>query len=97
MAQVAQRLQELATFEPLGARCFDEWSMLTPDLYDLSGDRRALIAAKYEGKDRNIVNPDDVHLVSAFSSDWVFVCSSTPWKLARDSGESASPAGNSSS
>jgi len=97
VADKRHRAVELVTFEPIRARCFDEWSMRTVDLYDLPGDRRALMAAKYEGKDGSIVIPDDVHLVHAFLSDAMFVCSSTPWKLVRDSGESASTAGNSSS
>jgi len=53
VADKRHRAVELVTFEPIRARCFDEWSMRTVDLYDLPGDRRALMAAKYEGKDRS--------------------------------------------
>ena len=72
---------ELVTFQRIGARCFDEWSMRTVDLYDLPGDRRALMAAKYGGTDGVVAIPDDEYLVHAFLLDAKFVCSSTPWKL----------------
>ncbi|MCW9079418.1 MAG: BLUF domain-containing protein [Gammaproteobacteria bacterium] len=87
---------ELVTFQPIGARCFDEWSMRTVDLYDLPGDRRALMAAKYGGKDGVIAMPDDEHLVHAFLLDARFVCSSTPWKLSDGSDQSAPSAERSS-
>jgi hypothetical protein len=87
---------ELVTFQPIGARCFDEWSMRTVDLYDLPGDRRALMAAKYGGKDGVIAMPDDEHLVHAFLLDARFVCSSTPWKLPDGSDQSAPSAERSS-
>ena len=87
---------ELVTFQPIGARCFDEWSMRTVDLYDLPGDRRALMAAKYGGKDGVIAMPDDEHLVHAFLLDARFVCSSTPWKLSDGSDQSALSAERSS-
>ncbi len=87
---------ELVPFQPIGARCFDEWSMRTVDLYDLPGDRRALMAAKYGGKDGVIAMPDDEHLVHAFLLDARFVCSSTPWKLSDGSDQSAPSAERSS-
>ena len=87
---------ELVTFQPIGARCFDEWSMRTVDLYDLPGDRRALMAAKYGEKDGVIAMPDDEHLVHAFLLDARFVCSSTPWKLSDGSDQSAPSAERSS-
>ena len=87
---------ELLTFQPIGVRCFDEWSMRSVDLYDLPGDRRALMAAKYGGTDGVIAIPDDEHLVHAFLLDAQFVCSSTPWKLTDGSDESAPSAGSSS-
>jgi hypothetical protein len=87
---------ELVTFQPIGVRCFDEWSMRTVDLYDLPGDRRALMLAKYGGKDGVIAIPDDEYLVHAFLLDAKFVCSSTPWKLTEGSDESAPSAERSS-
>jgi hypothetical protein len=87
IADKRHREVELVTFQPIDGRCFDQWSMRTVDLYDLPGDRRALMAAKYGGKDGVIAIPDDVHLVHAFLLDAKFVCSSTPWKLGSDSGE----------
>ncbi|MBT8430170.1 MAG: BLUF domain-containing protein, partial [Gammaproteobacteria bacterium] len=87
---------ELVTFQPIGGRYFDEWSMRTVDLYDLPGDKRALMVAKYGGKEGHIAIPDDEHLVHAFLLDAKFVCSSTPWKPTDGSVESA-PSGKSSS
>ena len=78
---------ELVTFQPIGVRCFDEWSMRTVDLYDLPGDRRAIMTAKYGGKDGVIAVPEDTNLVHAFLLDAKFVCSSTPWKLGSASDE----------
>lgn len=89
IADKRHRALELVTFQPIGGRCFAEWSMRTVDLYDLAGDRRALMAAKYGGKDGVIAVPDDVHLVHAFLLDAKFVCSSTPWRLTE---RSAAPA-----
>jgi hypothetical protein len=66
--------------------------MRTVDLYDLPGDRRALMAAKYGGKDGVIAIPDDEYLVHAFLLDAKFVCSSTPWKLTDDADGSVPPA-----
>jgi hypothetical protein len=87
---------ELVTFQPIGVRCFDEWSMRTVDLYDLPGDRRGLMAAKYAGKDGVIAIPGDEHLVHAFLLDAKFVCSSTPWRLTDGSDQSAPSAEHSS-
>jgi len=89
IADKRHRAVELVTFQSIGGRCFDEWSMRTVDLYDLPGDRRALMAAKYGGKDGVIAIPDDAHLVHAFLLDAKFVCSSTPWKVTEGSDESA--------
>jgi hypothetical protein len=87
---------ELVTFQPIGVRCFDEWSMRTVDLYDLPGDRRGLMAAKYAGEDGVIAIPDDEHLVHAFLLDAKFVCSSTPWRLTEGWDQSAPSAESSS-
>lgn len=81
IADKRHRAVELVTFQPIAGRCFDEWSMRTVDLYDLPGDKRALMAAKYGGKDGVITVPDDEYLIHAFLLDAKFVCSSTPWKL----------------
>lgn len=96
IADERHRAVELVTFQPIGGRCFEEWSMRTVDLYDLPGERRALMAAKYGGKDGVIAVSDDVHLVHAFLLDAKFVCSSTPWKLTDRPEESALSAGRAS-
>jgi hypothetical protein len=64
--------------------------MRAVDLYDLPGEKRALMAAKYEGKDGMILVPDDETLVTAFLLDAKFVCSSSPWQTGGDS-ENAIP------
>jgi hypothetical protein len=95
IADKRHRAVELVTFQPIGGRSFDAWSMRTVDLYDLPGDRRGLMAAKYAGKDGVIAIPDDEYLVHAFLLDAKFVCSSTPWKRTDGSDKSA-PAAKSS-
>lgn len=58
--------------------------MRAVDLYDLPGEKRALMAAKYEGKDGMIIVPDDEAIVTAFLLDARFVCSSSPWQTSND-------------
>ena len=42
------------------------------------------MAAKYAGKDGNILVPTDVHLIYAFLFDAKHLCLSEPWSLAVD-------------
>jgi len=78
-ADKRHRRLELVTFEPAASRLFDEWGMRLVDLYDLPGDKRALMAAKYANDNGEIAIPDDPHLVYAFLLDAKHVCVSTPW------------------
>lgn len=78
------RAVELLSVQPVGQRLFEDWSMRAVDLYDLPGEKRALMAAKYEGKDGMILVPDEEILLNAFLLDARFVCSSSPWQ--RDNG-----------
>lgn len=78
------RRLELITFEPAPSRLFDEWAMRLVDLYDLPGEKRALMAAKYAGAKGEITVPSDPHLVYAFLLDAKHVCVSAPWNT-RDS------------
>lgn len=73
------RRLELITFEPAASRLFDEWGMRLVDLYDLPGDKRALMATKYAGDNGEICIPDDPHLVYAFLLDAKHICISAPW------------------
>lgn len=73
------RRLELITFEPASSRLFDEWGMRLVDLYDLPGEKRALMAAKYAGENGEICVPGDPHLVYAFLLDAKHVCVSAPW------------------
>lgn len=84
------RAVELLSFRPVGERLFDDWSMRAVDLYDLPGEKRALMAAKYQGKEGMILVPDDEILVNNFLLDARFVCSSSPWRTDGDS-ENAAP------
>jgi len=84
------RAVELLSVRAVDRRLFEGWSMRAVDLYDLPGEKRALMAAKYEGKDGMILVPDDEPLVSAFLLDAKFVCSSSPWQTGGDS-ENAIP------
>jgi hypothetical protein len=58
--------------------------MRAVDLYDLPGEKRALMDAKFEGKDGMILAPDDETLFSPFLLDARF-CSSAPWQTVSDS------------
>ena len=79
------RSVELLSVRAVDKRLFKDWSMRAVDLYDLPGEKRALMAAKYEGKDGMILVPDDEILVNAFLLDARFICSSSPWQTGRDS------------
>ena len=89
------RRLELITFEPTASRLFDEWGMRIVDLYDLPGEKRALIADKYAGDKGEICVPGDPNLVHAFLLDAKYVCVSAPWttpdsNAASDMGKKAS-------
>ena len=73
------RRLELITFEPAAARLFDEWGMRLVDLYDLPGEKRAVMAAKYADNKGEICVPGDPHLVYEFLLDAKHVCVSAPW------------------
>ena len=78
------RAVELLSVQAVVGRLFRDWSMRAVDLYDLPGEKRALMAAKYEGKDGMIFVPDEEVLVTAFLLDAKFVCSSSPWQRGSD-------------
>ena len=89
------RRLELITFEPKVSRLFDEWGMRLVDLYDLPGEKRALMAAKYAGENGEIGVPGDQHLVYAFLLDAKHACVSAPWSTpdsmsSSDTGKKAS-------
>ena len=78
-ADKRHRRLELITFEPAASRLFDEWGMRLVDLYDLPGEKRALMVAKYADENGEICVPGDPHLVYAFLLDAKHVCVSAPW------------------
>jgi hypothetical protein len=73
-------LVELITVEPTDERYFRDWNMRLLDLYDLPGEKRAVLAAKYQGQDGGIVIPPDVHSIYALLFDARHLCLSTPWQ-----------------
>lgn len=74
------RQVELVSFELTASCLFDEWGMRLVDLYDLPGEKRALMATKYANEKGEIVVPSDPYLVCAFLLDAKYSCSSAPWK-----------------
>jgi hypothetical protein len=71
---------ELVTFEPMeNAAYFDDWNMRLVDLYDVPGQSRDLLAAKYSHKDGVIRIPERLHEVYALLLDARLICRSAPW------------------
>ena len=60
------------------------------DLYDLPGDKRALMAAKYADENGEICVPREQHLVYAFLLDAKHVCVNAPWNTHESSSASTS-------
>ncbi len=81
------RSLELIAVEPAASRLFDEWAMRLVDLYDLTGEKRALMAAKYGGEDGQIRIPGDPHLVYSLLLDAKHVCLSAPWNAHRSASD----------
>ena len=80
MADKRHRQVQLVSFELGVERGFDDWNMRLVDLYDLPGDQRALMAAKYPAKGGDIAVPSETHLVYAFMLDARYICRSVPNK-----------------
>ena len=69
----------LITFQPVVERCFEDWTMRLVDLFDLPGEKRALMQSKYRQDHDDILLPTEVHEVHAFLLDARYVCLSSPW------------------
>ena len=69
----------LISFQPVVERCFEDWTMRLVDLFDLPGEKRALMQSKYRHDQDDILLPTDVHEVHAFLLDARYVCLSSPW------------------
>ena len=78
MADKRHRQVQLVSFESGVERGFDDWNMRLVDLYDLPGDQRALMAAKYPAKGGDISVPSETHLIHAFMLDAKYICRSVP-------------------
>ena len=78
------RAVELVTYESRVQPLFTEWSMRLVDLYDLPGEKRALMAEKYGDGKGGVRVPAELQRVYALLFDAQHICSNTPWRLATD-------------
>jgi hypothetical protein len=83
------RAVTLLSFEPTAERSFDDWALRLIDLYDLPGDKRRLMTAKYRLADGSVVVPGEIHRVHALLLDARFLCLSAPWKAPGEGGSAA--------
>jgi hypothetical protein len=72
---------ELRSFEPAATPLFSDWHMRLVDLYDLPGERRALMAEKYGDRGMRIRVPGALQRLYAFLFDAQHICTTTPWHL----------------
>ncbi len=82
----------LVSFQAVVERCFEDWTMRLVDLFDLPGEKRALMQSKYSQDKDDIVLPTEVHEVHAFLLDARYVCLSSPWSAPAGGGGGALPA-----
>jgi hypothetical protein len=75
---------QLVSFESGVERGFDDWNMRLVDLYDLPGEQRALMAAKYPAKGGDIAVPSETYLIHAFMLDARYICRSVPSRAGVD-------------
>lgn len=84
MASIARdkrhRMVELISFQQVAQRNFDAWNMRLIDLYDLSGDNRSYMTAKYGKDGEDLTIPDDEQLLHALLIDARYLCLSMPWE-----------------
>lgn len=84
MADKRHRQVQLVSFESGVERGFDDWNMRLVDLYDLPGEQRALMAAKYPAKGGDIAVPSETYLIHAFMLDARYICRSVPSRAGVD-------------
>ena len=84
MADKRHRQVQLVSFESGVERGFDDWNMRLVDLYDLPGEQRALMAAKYPAKGGDIAVPSETYLIHAFMLDAKYICRSVPSRAGVD-------------
>jgi hypothetical protein len=70
---------ELIEFRASAESMFEEWSMRLVDLYDLPGEKRALLMDKYEHADGDIFIPKQSARVISLLLDARAICLTTPW------------------
>jgi hypothetical protein len=71
---------ELITFEEIGPRYFDDWSMSLVDLFDLPAYPRRQLAAKYPTENGIVQLPERLHEVYALLLDARHLCVGRPWE-----------------
>lgn len=70
---------ELLSFEQIGPRFFDQWTMRLVDFDDLPMSHRKFLASKYATHDAGVVIPMRLHLVYSLLLDAKALCLSSPW------------------
>lgn len=70
---------ELVSHSAVARRSFDGWGMRLVDLYDLPGDKRAFMVAKYGKTDDQLQPPEDAQMLLSWLFDARFLCLSAPW------------------
>ena len=87
MQDKRHRQVTLISFQPVVERCFEDWTMRLVDLFDLPGEKRALMQSKYRQDQDDVLLPTEVHEVHAFLLDARYVCLSSPWSAPLGSGD----------
>ena len=81
---------ELITHQRVATRMFDDWSMRLVDLYDLPGDKRHFMIAKYGRNGEQLMIPEDADALLAWLLDARFLCLSAPWNSGNEAGRNGS-------
>lgn len=78
-ADTRHRDVELIDYQSPAEPLFNDWNMRLVDLYDLPGDKRALMSARYAGSQGEIEVPAELQRVYALLFDAQHLCTGTPW------------------
>jgi len=94
-ADKRHRQVELLTYEPQVRPMFSDWNMRLVDLYDLPGEKRALMSDKYGDGKGGVHVPSELQRVYALLFDALYLCSTRPWEPIVDDDEEQPASGNS--
>lgn len=73
------RQVELVTHQRIPARLFNDWAMRLVDLYDLPGEKRGFMVAKYGREGEQLAIPEEPDALLAWLLDARFLSLSAPW------------------